>query len=122
MSGLNSSDVRELQERLLTMRDELQALSAVGEDAAAVVTLDQTKVGRLSRMDAMQAQSMSQETQRRRELQLKAIGRALRRIDQDSYGVCVECEEPVNSERLKLDPSVEFCLECAHEAERTGNR
>ena len=43
-----------MRDKLLKLRDELQRLSATGDEAVAVVELDQSKVGRLSRMDAMQ--------------------------------------------------------------------
>ncbi|MED5340328.1 MAG: hypothetical protein VYD60_02370 [Pseudomonadota bacterium] len=39
------------------MRDELLARAATTDAQAAVVELDQSKVGRLSRMDAMQSQA-----------------------------------------------------------------
>ena len=42
------------------MRDELLARAATTDAQAAVVELDQSKVGRLSRMDAMQSQAMAQ--------------------------------------------------------------
>jgi len=115
MSPLSESNIAELRDRLLALREELESLAAIGDEAAGVVTLDQTKIGRLSRMDAMQAQSMSLETQRRREVQLKDIARALRRIEQNRYGFCLECEEPVNIKRLQFDPAVEHCLDCAEE-------
>lgn len=115
MTSLTESGIAELQARLLAQREELESLAVIGDEAAGVVTLDQTKVGRLSRMDAMQAQSMSLETQRRRELQLKNIARALLRIEQNRYGLCLECEEPVNIKRLQFDPAVEHCLDRAEE-------
>lgn len=46
-----------LREKLLRLRQELEGLAATGDGSAAVVELDQSKVGRLSRMDAMQARA-----------------------------------------------------------------
>jgi hypothetical protein len=53
---------------LIFLREEIEQLNTDSKDAAGTVALDQSKVGRLSRMDALQAQQMAQETARRRQL------------------------------------------------------
>ncbi len=88
-------------------------ISQTGDVAAATVELDQTRVGRLSRMDAMQAQAMSQEARRRRQLELARIEQALQRIDSGAFGFCLQCEEPIAAGRLELDPSIPLCIHCA---------
>ena len=55
---------------LLKRRVELHGLINAANENARPVELDQSKVGRLSRMDAMQSQAMARETQRRRKLDL----------------------------------------------------
>ena len=64
---------------------ELRALSAQSKDARAPVTLDQQSVGRLSRMDAMQQQSMDLAREERRQLRIKVIEAAIKRIDDDDF-------------------------------------
>ena len=88
------------------------------KEAASTVELDQTRVGRLSRMDALQGQAMSKETGRRRQLELQKIAGALRRVDSGDYGYCLSCEEPIARERLELDPGATLCIECANKKER----
>ena len=110
-------DVSLFRQLLLQRRDELQAVAETGHEASATVELDQSKVGRLSRMDALQAQAMSQETERRRELELAQITAALRRIDSGDYGYCTECDEPIAEARLRFNPSASLCIHCA---ERKG--
>jgi DnaK suppressor protein len=107
-----------MKKKLLELRDELLAVSKSGADAASVVELDQTKVGRLSRMDAMQAQAMAKASEQRREQTLRLIEAALQRIEDDEYGYCQECEEPINPKRLEFDPTVLLCIECASKAEQ----
>ena len=99
-------------------REELNALEATSSEAAQPVELDQSRVGRLSRMDAMQAQAMSMETKRRREIQLARIDSALQRLEANEFGDCLRCGEPIDSKRLEFDPSVILCIECANNAER----
>ena len=72
--------------QLLALRAELENVKASGAEASAVVELDQTKVGRLSRMDAMQAQAMAQASAERREVMLRRIEAALQRLDDDEFG------------------------------------
>lgn len=95
------------------LRRELLATDDTARDAARPVTLDQSSVGRLSRMDAMQGQAMAIEAQRRRELQLKRIEVALARLASGEYGVCQSCEEDIDPRRLEVDPTATLCIACA---------
>ena len=103
----------DMRSRLLELRAELEAIAAAGDESAAIVKLDQARVGRLSRMDAMQAQAMAKASGERREAMLRNIDAALRRIDDGSYGLCCDCEEPINPQRLAFDPTVLRCVDCA---------
>jgi DnaK suppressor protein len=103
--------------RLLDLRDEILRIRETGDRAAQTVELDQTKVGRLSRMDAMQAQAMSQESNRRRNNQLQKIERALERIDASDYGQCIDCDEFIARQRLEFDPAATRCIRCASKIE-----
>lgn len=60
--------------RVLTeRRAELEAVMASSKEAREAVELDQSKVGRLSRMDAIQGQAMALETDRRRQIELQRL-------------------------------------------------
>jgi len=111
-------DLDYFKKKLIELRDELEALQSTGSKASQIVELDQARIGRLSRMDALQAQSMSIESARRRELQLGRIGAALRRIDTNEFGLCPECAEPIHPERLEFDPATRLCFTCAQARER----
>jgi len=82
-----------------------------------VVELDQAKVGRLSRMDAMQAQEMAKASSQRREQMLQQITVALARIDNDEFGYCRDCDELIPNKRLEFDPTATRCVDCASVAE-----
>ena len=98
---------------LKARRSELLADDALGREAAGTVELDQTRQGRLSRMDALQQQAMAAETQRRRALEIQRIGAALRRIAEGEYGYCLTCGEDMVPARLELDPASTQCVACA---------
>lgn len=105
------------REKLLKLRAELQAIAESGNESAGVVELDQSKVGRLSRMDAMQAQAMAQASADRRDQMLRRIEAALKRVDDDEYGYCLQCAEAIAPRRLDFDPTVTLCIDCASKAE-----
>ena len=105
------------RDRLLALRRELEDVAKTGDESAQVVELDQSKMGRLSRMDAMQAQAMAQASSNRRKAMLVKITAALLRIDDDEYGLCRNCDEPINPKRLEFDPTAIYCIECASKDE-----
>lgn len=97
---------------LIALREELEQLNRDSTEASDTVVLDQSKVGRLSRMDALQAQQMAQETARRRQVQIQKIDSALRRMDAGEYGYCLVCSDEIGLGRLQLDPASTRCMGC----------
>ena len=106
------------RKRLLALREELESTATIADESAAVVELDQSKVGRLSRMDAMQAQAMAKASGLRREAMLRSIELALKRLDSGDYGTCCDCDEPINPKRLEFDPTALRCIDCASKSEQ----
>ena len=109
---MNAREIEEIKQRLLRLRLELQEIEDTSKKASKPIELDQARVGRLSRMDAMQAQQMAQEVARRRQHQLLKIDGALRRIESGEYGYCFVCGEEIDVRRLAADPSNTHCIEC----------
>jgi DnaK suppressor protein len=66
--GRADIDIAAFAARLRMLRAELAETSAQSADSRQPVELDQTAVGRISRMDAMRGQAMAVETERRRGL------------------------------------------------------
>jgi len=110
-------DIRLLSSLLLERKATLIEEEEAGKQAAQIVELDQTSVGRVSRMDAMQGQAMAIAANQRRQIELQKIGAALKRIDQEEYGYCLECDEEIAEPRLKLDPATSLCIACASKKE-----
>ncbi len=98
---------------LIERQNQLQDVAGIGDAAADVVELDQSRVGRLSRMDAMRAQAMSQDAKQRREIEIQKISQALKRIESKEYGYCLSCGEMISEKRLQVDPSNPLCINCA---------
>ena len=106
------------RKRLLELREALAQAQETGDQAERTVELDQARVGRLSRMDAMQAQAMSKETGRLRRQKLLQIDAALQRLENDEYGYCGECGDEIAAGRLQADPTALYCIGCASALER----
>lgn len=100
-------------EQLLRQQLELLGVSDLVDESAGTVELDQSSVGRLSRMDAMQQQAMAVAGQERQQEMLARIKSALIRIDDGEYGECIECLQEIPLARLEIDPSIEYCVSCA---------
>jgi len=115
---LTDDQREELHERLLQLRRELQATLRTTGEHAQTVELDQASVGRLSRMDAIQQQQMADAQKRRNELRLKQIAVALATFDDDAYGDCKVCGEPIGYRRLAARPESPACVACMAELER----
>ncbi len=110
--------IADMRERLLKLREDLESVATTGDRSSQVVELDQTRMGRLSRMDAIRAKAMSQESSRRREMMLRKIAAAIERIDIGNFGLCQSCEEPIHPKRLEFDATTLLCIQCAQKAEQ----
>lgn len=115
MEVMNKIELEKFREKLLGIRDEIHELDEELKLAGKTVELDQTRVGRLSRMDAMQAQQMALEAARRRQYQLIEIEQALNRIKSGDYGYCIVCGEEIIAGRLSIEPTSTRCVQCIDE-------
>lgn len=109
---MDETEIEGFRKQLLESRAELRRLEGVALESTKPVELDQARVGRLSRMDAMQGQQMALEVARRRKQQLVKIEGALRRIELGTFGECHVCGEPIDLRRLAIDPTNTRCVGC----------
>jgi len=110
---MNKTEIGYLRQKLLAQKAELLYLEESARDSTRPVELDQTTVGRLSRMDAIQGQQMALETSRRRLQQLARIENTLLSMDSSDYGDCRICGEEIDPRRLAIDPTNTLCIKCA---------
>ncbi len=100
------------QKRLLQLRSELEHLDKEAVEGRQAVELDQSRVGRLSRMDALQGQAMNNAIAERRRATLMRIEAALARLEDGEFGYCTICGDEIAEKRLELDPTVSACTSC----------
>jgi DnaK suppressor protein len=110
---LTPEQTEELRAELLRIRARLRRSMGISEEAARTVTLDQTSVGRLSRIDALQNQGITQGLQLREAARLAGVEEALARLDRGEYGRCPACGRAIPYERLLIFPEAAACAACA---------
>jgi len=71
-------------------------------------------IGRVSRMDNIVNQSVAEVQLSKAKVRLVRLKEALKRVDEDeNFGLCADCGDPIPRARLKAMPETEFCVECA---------
>jgi DnaK suppressor protein len=106
-------DLEQARALLFARKADIEREQAAGEADRAPVELDQSSVGRVSRIDAIHGREMALASERRRKTELSKIDAALRRIDSGEYGYCLKCGEEIGDKRLALDPAAAMCVKCA---------
>ena len=109
---MTKKEIENNKKKLLQLRSELQIFEKSFNENKEPIELDQARMGRLSRIDAMQAQQMTLEADRRRQHHLLKIEGALNRIESNEYGYCFICGEEIDIRRLSVDPTNTRCMEC----------
>jgi len=100
------------------LRDELQRTLTRLERSMKVngsgraTEIDQSAVGRLNRIEALQNAGLTHSLQERERVQLEQVLQALHRLDEGSYGTCDDCHAPIRFERLMVFPETRTCSHC----------
>ena len=114
---LTEEQIAELRQELENELARLERTLPTSREAARPVQLDQTCVGRLSRIDAMQNQQMSADLHSRNEARHAQMLDALGRIDAGTYGICDRCAQPIPYGRLIVFPEARRCASCGARGE-----
>ena len=107
------TDIFAFKQQIIDEMAELEKLRKQARDSRAPVCLDQQSIGRLSRIDSMQQQAMNIASDSRRLHRQKALMAALQRIEIENYGYCHNCDDVIGAGRLRIDPAVTLCVNCA---------
>lgn len=52
---------------------------------------------------------------------LQQVNQALARIDNGTYGICANCNRPINEKRLEAIPWASLCLDCEEQLGQAGD-
>ena len=93
--------------------DELAAEIPRLEELVKPVVPDNA-IGRISRMDNIVNQSVAEAQLSKAKVRRLKLEDALRRVDEDEdFGLCEDCGDPIPMARLTAMPETELCVECA---------
>jgi len=112
MIPLTSRQVAEIKDELERQLQRLERSMGVTDAAMKPVELDQTAVGRLSRMDSLQNQSLTRNLQEREQVKFAQIHEALGRLEEGTFGICTECGGDIPFQRLFVFPETPSCASC----------
>ena len=110
LRGLLTFRIRELSADLHALQLARERLLS---DVAATEVTDQK-----DEAQASQESDLSDAAQDRMRFELKQHEQALQRMDDERYGDCVDCEEPIPWPRLLAQPAAERCADCQRAFER----
>lgn len=94
---------------ITTIKEEMIIL----ESASQPIAPDDS-IGRLTRMEAIQAKSVNETLIKTKKLKLTKLEHALKRIAADTYGICPKCEDEIDESRLDILPETPLCIDCAN--------
>ena len=69
-------------------------------------------LGTLGRFELMNDQDIYEKTLKEALNRQIKLNYALTKIDNEDFGLCVECDEPISFDRLLLLPESTHCMEC----------
>lgn len=75
-------------------------------------------IGRLSRMEAIEAKSINEASLARAREKLEQLKTVLADLDDPDFGLCIECDEEIPIKRIMLMPRSRMCVKCASEMEK----
>ena len=107
-------DEAQKEELITLIRAEIEKLSheaGVLEESVKPVAPDRA-IGRLTRMEAINAKNMSEANLRNARQRIKKLEDALKRVDDEEFGICVRCERDIPIKRLMLMPESRVCVRC----------
>jgi len=123
-NGLTAKEREEFRDILLKRRDEItgnvehletKALNRGRRDAAGDISAVPTHMADVASDNYDQEVTFGLIQNEREEL--KAINAALKRIDDNTYGLCEVCEKPIPKARLRALPYARLCIQCKKEQE-----
>lgn len=120
---LKKEHIQELKNKLLEKKEQLLKESNLSHSIIKELLTEPS----YDEVDYAEVSSDSYNLNILREKQLvvlKEIEWALKKIENNTYGVCEMCDSPVGLKRLKVKPHARFCIECreAFEKEQQNSR
>ncbi|MEM5782663.1 MAG: TraR/DksA C4-type zinc finger protein [Candidatus Aenigmatarchaeota archaeon] len=105
-------DIEEIKKILIKSKEELEILLNEVEENTNIIKdnpeIEQSDIAEQTeeKLDFYTKKTLLQE-------RLNRINKALKRIEEGVYGICVKCGNKIEELRLKIDPTTELCRKCS---------
>lgn len=70
-------------------------------------------IGRISRMDAINNKSVTEEALRQAKNKLENLKKMFSKINDPDFGLCLKCRQSIPIGRLLIRPESLYCINCA---------
>lgn len=114
---MTSRELQFFKDQLLTQRAEILNKADHVKSGPIVESTGQGDEGDMAVSEL--SLSMTLRLQERQTQLLVKIDHALGKIEEGSFGLCEQCEEPLNINRLRARPVATLCIACKEEQEST---
>ena len=110
---MKPEEKEQVRERILAEIERIKEELPAMQNSAKPVSPDNA-IGRLTRMEAIGAQSINEAALSATKTRLDQLEMAIVRIKEDEdFGICIECDEEIALKRLLFKPEVTRCITCA---------
>jgi DnaK suppressor protein len=105
-------DTEEMKEKILAEIAKTEQRIKGYEDMAQPVTPD-VSIGRISRMDAINNNAVTESALRQAKEKVRQLKYALSRVEGEDFGICISCHGHIPPGRILLKPESLYCVSCA---------
>lgn len=97
-----------IKEHILKVEDDIVEIEKMTQPVSP-----ENSIGRVSRMDAINNKSVAEASLRNKKAKLTKLKVAIAKVDEEGFGSCVMCNNPIQSMRLMFMPESTKCVRCA---------
>lgn len=105
-------DKKALKAKILNLISKAESEMIDLEDMTQPVA-PENSIGRISRMDAINNKSVMEAALRNKKRKLSKLRVALQNVDQESFGICNNCNNEIKEARIIYMPESTLCVHCA---------
>ena len=109
---MNEHEKSELKQKVYEEIKILEHLIDSFSETSKPVSPDNA-IGRLTRMEAITSQGISESSLHSSKAKLAKLEKALEKIDLPDFGICVRCSNSIPHARIMLIPESVLCVRCA---------
>lgn len=111
------------QKQLAELKDKIQAerervINSCGIDEEMFALKNEEQKDEVDQASADYERSQMLRFRNRDVFYAKKLKKALEKMEEGEYGICVDCDADINFKRLMARPTAELCIACKDEAER----